>query len=88
MQRTCMQLANFYQNEYRYLTVISSGVPRILEWEGRGSRCRRRRGGGEWAGEGSGAGAVPLPSVPSPQKSFRIFLLKIPYLTLSDTFIS
>ena len=57
---------------------LSSGVPRILEWEG--SRCRRLRGS-ETCG-----GGIPSPlrkclrrGCAPPLNIFRIFLLKIPY---------
>jgi len=59
-----------------YSVIQSSGVPRILEWEG--LKCRRRRKGETWIpsplGEGSGEGDVP-----PPRKIFFVFLLKIPY---------
>jgi len=57
----------------------SSGVPRILEWEG--SKCRRRRGGEVWGGGmppspprwGRVWGVCPL------RRKFLVFLSKISY---------
>jgi len=59
------------------MSIDSSGVPRILEWEGRGAAgAEGRRGGGKWGGNIPLAtgGRVWVGGVPLPRKFFAFFV--------------